>query len=196
MEDKHFKMITFSEDGMSLDVRFDAEKETVWLTQAEMAELFGVDVDTVGLHLRNIYREKELEDSTYEESSVVRMEGNRRVRRRIRIYDLDAVIAVGYRVKSRRGLVFRRWANSVLKQYLMEGYALNEKRLAALHRTVEVQRALLAHFAEGAGADTDEVIRVIDRFTAALNILDDYDHQCLIKPKKSDREVAYLSRVL
>jgi hypothetical protein len=95
--------------------------------QAEMAELFGVDVDTVGLHLRNIYREKELEDSTYEESSVVRMEGNRRVRRRIRIYDLDAVIAVGYRVKSRRGLVFRRWANSVLKQYLMEGYALNEK---------------------------------------------------------------------
>ena len=193
MEDKHFKMITFSEDGMSLDVRFDAEKETVWLTQAEMAELFGVDVDTVGLHLRNIYREKELEDSTYEESSVVRMEGNRRVRRRIRIYDLDAVIAVGYRVKSRRGLVFRRWANSVLKQYLMEGYALNEKRLAALHRTVEVQRALLAHYAEGAGADTDEVIRVIDRFTAALNILDDYDHQCLIKPKKSDREVAYLS---
>ena len=83
MEDKQFKMVTFSEDGLSLDVRFDVPKETVWLTQAEMAELFGVNVDTAGLHLRNIYREKELEDSTYEESSVVRMEGNRRVRRRL-----------------------------------------------------------------------------------------------------------------
>ena len=81
--------------------------------QAEMAELFGVNVDTIGLHLRNIYREEELEASTYEESSVVRFEGNRQVKRTIRIYDLDAIIAVGYRVKSRRGLVFRRWANIV-----------------------------------------------------------------------------------
>ena len=157
-----------------------------------MAELFGVNADTIGLHLRNIYREEELETSTYEESSVVRFEGNRQVKRTIRIYDLDAIIAVGYRVKSRRGLVFRRWANTVLKQYLVEGYALNEKRLSALNRTVEVQRALLTHYAEGAGADSDEVIAVLDRFTSALNMLDDYDHQCLAKPKKSDRKVIYL----
>lgn len=96
-----------------------------------MAELFGVNVDTIGLHLRNIYREEELETSTYEESSVVRFEGNRQVKRTIRIYDLDAIIAVGHGVKSRRGLVFRRWANAVLKQYLVEGYALNEKRMDA-----------------------------------------------------------------
>ena len=131
MNDKNYKLIAFTEDGLSLDVRVDAEKETVWLTQAEMAELFGVNVDTIGLHLRNIYREEELETSTYEESSVVRFEGNRQVKRTIRIYDLDAIIAVGYRVKSRRGLVFRRWANAVLKQYLVEGYALNEKRMDA-----------------------------------------------------------------
>ena len=192
MNDKNYKLITFTEDGLSLDVRVDAEKETVWLTQAEMAELFGVNVDTIGLHLRNIYREEELETSTYEESSVVRFEGNRQVKRTIRIYDLDAIIAVGYRVKSRRGLVFRRWANTVLKQYLVEGYALNEKRLSALNRTVEVQRALLTHYAEGAGADADEVIAVLDRFTSALNMLDDYDHQCLAKPKKSDKKVIYL----
>ena len=192
MNDKNYKLIAFTEDGLSLDVRVDAEKETVWLTQAEMAELFGVNVDTIGLHLRNIYREEELETSTYEESSVVRFEGNRQVKRTIRIYDLDAIIAVGYRVKSRRGLVFRRWANTVLKQYLVEGYALNEKRLSALNRTVEVQRALLTHYAEGAGADSDEVIAVLDRFTSALNMLDDYDHQCLAKPKKSDKKVIYL----
>ena len=192
MNDKNYQLIAFTEDGLSLDVRVDAEKETVWLTQAEMAELFGVNVDTIGLHLRNIYGEEELETSTYEESSVVRFEGNRQVKRTIRIYDLDAIIAVGYRVKSRRGLVFRRWANTVLKQYLIEGYALNEKRLSALNRTVEVQRALLTHYAEGAGADSDEVIAVLDRFTSALNMLDDYDHQCLAKPKKSDRKVIYL----
>ena len=156
------------------------------------ANLFSVNVDTIGLHLRNIYREEELETSTYEESSVVRFEGNRQVKRTVRIYDLDAIIAVGYRVKSRRGLVFRRWANMVLKQYLVEGYALNEKRLSALNRTVEVQRALLTHYAEGAGADSDEVIAVLDRFTTALNMLDDYDHQCLSKPKKSDKKVIYL----
>ena len=192
MDEKNYQLISFTEDGLSLDVRVDAEKETVWLTQAEMAELFSVNVDTIGLHLRNIYREEELETSTYEESSVVRFEGNRQVKRTIRIYDLDAIIAVGYRVKSRRGLVFRRWANTVLKQYLVEGYALNEKRLSALNRTVEVQRALLTHYAEGAGADSDEVIAVLDRFTSALNMLDEYDHQCLAKPKKSDKKVIYL----
>ena len=190
--DNNFKMIVFAEDGLSLDVRVDAEKETVWLTQAEMAELFDVNVDTIGLHLRNIYREGELESSTYEESSVVRFEGSRQVKRTIRIYDLDAIIAVGYRVKSKRGLIFRRWANTVLKQFLIEGYALNEKRLGALNRTVEVQRALLTHYAEGSGADADEVIAVLDRFTSALNMLDDYDHQCLAKPKKSDKKVVYL----
>ncbi len=190
--ENNYKMIMFAEDGLSLDVRVDAEKETVWLTQAEMAELFDVNVDTIGLHLRNIYREGELETSTYEESSVVRFEGRRQVKRVVRIYDLDAIIAVGYRIKSKRGLVFRRWANAVLKQFLVEGYVLNEKRLAALHRTVEVQRALLTHYAEGSGADAAEVIAVLDRFTSAINLLDDYDHQCLAKPKKSGKKVVYL----
>lgn len=188
MEEKQFKMITFSEDGMSLDVRFDAEKETVWLTQAEMAELFGVDRTRITRHINNIVKNGEVAIE-----SNVRKTHFANADRPIALYSLDMILAVGYRVNSSRGIIFRRWANSVLKQYLIEGYALNEKRLAALNRTAEIQRALIAHYAEGAGADADEVVRVIDRFTAALNILDDYDHQCLSKPKKSDREVAYLS---
>ena len=188
MEEKQYKMITFSEDGMSLDVRFDPAKETVWLTQAEMAELFGVDRTRITRHINNIVKDGEVAMG-----SNVRKTHFANADRPTALYSLDMILAVGYRVNSGRGIAFRRWANTVLKEYLTEGYALNEKRLAVLHRTVEVQRALLTYYAEEARADADEVVRVVDRFTTALNILDDYDHQCLAKPKKSDREVAYLS---
>ncbi len=191
--ENNYKMIVFAEDGLSLDVRVDAEKETVWLTQAEMAELFDIERPVVLYHLRTLYRNKELsEEATCTKIVQVQTEGNRTVKRERPIYNLDAILSVGYRVNSKRGIAFRRWANTVLKQYLVEGYALNEKRLSALNRTVEVQRALLTHYAEGSGADSDEVIAVLDRFTSALNMLDDYDHQCLAKPRKSDRKVVYL----
>ena len=140
MNDKNYQLIAFTEDGLSLDVRVDAEKETVWLTQAEMAELFGVNVDTIGLHLRNIYREEELETSTYEESSVVRFESNVRkthfanADRPTALYGLDMILAVGYRVNSKRGIAFRRWANTVLKQYLIDGYALKTAIRPEPHR--------------------------------------------------------------
>lgn len=193
MNEKNYQLITFTEDGLSLDVRVDAEKETVWLTQAEMAELFGIERPVVLYHLRTIYRNEELsEEATCTKIVQVQNEGGRAVKRERPIYNLDVILSVGYRVNSKRGIAFRRWANTVLKQYLVEGYALNEKRLSALNRTVEVQRALLTHYAEGAGADADEVIAVLDRFTTALNMLDDYDHQCLQKPKKSDKQVIYL----
>lgn len=193
MNDKNYQLIAFTEDDLSLDVRVDAEKETVWLTQAEMAELFGIERPVVLYHLRTIYRNEELsEEATCTKTVQVQNEGGRAVKRERPIYNLDVILSVGYRVNSKRGIAFRRWANTVLKQYLVEGYALNEKRLSALNRTVEVQRALLTHYAEGAGADSDEVIAVLDRFTSALNMLDDYDHQCLSKPKKSDKKVIYL----
>jgi len=92
-----------------------------------MAELFLVNTDTIGLHIRNILNEKELDNSTTEESSVVQVEGNRTVRRKVKIYNLDMIISVGYRVKSQRGIVFRQWANRVLKEFLIEGYSINEK---------------------------------------------------------------------
>jgi len=111
-----------------LEVRL--EKDTVWLTQKQMSELFDKDTDTIGLHLRNIYKENELEESaTTEESSVVQVEGNRRVRRKVRFYNLDAIISVGYRVNSKRGTQFRIWATNILRRHLVDGYTINEKRL-------------------------------------------------------------------
>jgi hypothetical protein len=109
-----------------LEVRF--EKETIWLTQKQMSILFGKDADTVSLHLKNIFFEKELdENSTTEHFSVVQKEGNRYVSRRMKYYNLDAILSVGYRVNSKRGTQFRIWSNQVLKDYLLKGYALNNR---------------------------------------------------------------------
>ncbi|WP_257670512.1 virulence RhuM family protein [Parapedobacter tibetensis] len=119
-----------SSDGQTLvEVKF--EHDTIWLNQKQMAELFGKDTDTIGLHLRNIFKEKELEEkSTTEVFSVVQTEGKRQIRRNVQFYNLDAIISVGYRVNSKRGTQFRIWATQRLREYLVQGYAINEKRLA------------------------------------------------------------------
>lgn len=192
--ENNFSLVRFEDGGLTLDVRLDSNHETVWLSQKELAELFDTDRQDIIYHLRRIFRDGELEKAaTCKEILQVQKEGARRVTRRLPIYNLDAIISLGYRVNSKRGIAFRRWANAILKQYLLEGYAINQKRLERLNRTVEVQRALIANYAEGSGADVDEVLSVLDRFTDALNLLDDYDHQCLSKPKKSDLEVKYLT---
>ena len=117
-------------DGaVRVDVRLD--RETVWLTQRQMAEVFDTSTDNVSLHLRNIFLDGELEETaTTEDFLVVRSEGGRRVKRRIRHYDLDAIISVGYRVNSKRAVGFRRWATRTLREQLVRGYTLNERRLA------------------------------------------------------------------
>jgi len=125
--DNKYAIVKFIDNDFELDVRADKNNDTVWLTQRQMAELFLVNTDTIGLHIRNILNEKELDNSTTEESSVVQVEGNRTVRRKVKIYNLDMIISVGYRVKSQRGIVFRQWANRVLKEFLIEGYSINEK---------------------------------------------------------------------
>ena len=110
----------------ALEVR--VEKETIWLTQKQMAELFDCSTDNISLHLRRIYKDKELnENSTSEEYSVVQIEGKREVKRKLLLYNLDAIISVGYRVNSLRGTQFRIWANKVLKEYLLKGYAINQR---------------------------------------------------------------------
>jgi Virulence protein RhuM family len=115
--------------------------DTVWLSQRQMADLLETSTDNVGLHIKNAYAEGELEEgATAEESSVVRSEGGRQVRRRVRRYNLDVIISVGYRVKSKRGTQFRTWANGVLRDHLLRGYTLNEKRLLA--RGVEFDQAV------------------------------------------------------
>jgi len=118
-----------SEDGKSR-IQLRANGQTVWLTQAEMAELFDVSADNISLHLKNIFSDKELEpERTTEESSVVQQEGGRAVRRPVMLYNLDAILAVGYRVRSPRGVQFRRWASTALKEYLLKGFVMDDERL-------------------------------------------------------------------
>lgn len=109
-----------------------------------MSLLFDVSTDNIGLHIKNILGECELDISTTEESSVVHTEGNRQVKRKIKLYNLDMIISVGYRVKSQRGIVFRRWANKILKEYLIQGYSINNKRLEKLNKVIDIQNKMLA----------------------------------------------------
>ncbi len=174
-----------SPDGSNaLAVRLD--HETVWLTQRQMAELFGKNSDTIGLHIRNVYKEGELsEEGTAEESSVVQHEGLRQIRRTIRFYNLDVIISVGYRVKSRQGTRFRQWATGVLRDHIVKGYTINEQRfreqaekLTDMRRTVELLARTLAN-QELVNDTGKDVLRVITDYAYALNLLDRYDHGTL-----------------
>lgn len=181
-----FEMVRFTDNGFELDVRADSENETVWLTQEEMAALFGVDRTRVVRHVRNIYRDNELEESsTCAKNAQVQIEGSRKVVRNILIYNLDMIISVGYRVNSQRGIIFRRWANKILKNYLLKGYAINEHRLKTLNKVVDIQNRMLSY---SLNIDKEELFKVIDGYTKALDLLDGYDHQTLEKPKGTKTE--------
>lgn len=162
-------------EGPALEVRL--EKETVWLSQRQMAHLFEKNTDTIGLHIRNIFKEGELEEgATTEESSVVQEERGRQVRRTVRFYNLDVIISVGYRVKSKRGTEFRIWATRVLRDHIVKGYTVNEHRLRELKQAFR----LMAEFAEQRELSGDEaasLLRVVADYSDALDLLDDYDHQ-------------------
>ena len=178
-----FKLVRFSDNGFELDVRTDLVNETVWLTQEEMAALFGVDRTRIIRHITNIYHEGELvKEATCAQNAQVQIEGSRTVKRIIKLYNLDLIISVGYRVKSKRGIVFRRWANTVLKQYLIQGYTVNQKRLETLGKVIDVQNRMLSY---SLNIDKEELTKVIDGYTHALDLLDSYDHQTLSKPKGS-----------
>ena len=133
-----------ADDGRTrLEVQLD--RDTVWLSQRQMAELFEKDTDTVGLHIRNIYKEGELpKEGTAEESSVVQDEGGRQVRRQVHFYNLDVIISVGYRVKSKRGTQFRQWATRVLREHLVRGFTINEQRLKEQNQKLAICFILLS----------------------------------------------------
>jgi prophage maintenance system killer protein len=171
-------------DGtVSLDVRL--ERESLWLSQRQMSQLFDKDTDTIGLHLRNIYDEGELEESsTTEDSSVVQAEGKRQVRRQVRLYNLDAVISVGYRVNSRCGTQFRIWATGVLRDHLVKGYSVNAKRLRDLNRAVRLI-ADTARRRDLSGDEAKALLAVVGDYNQALGLLDDYDHQRVAKPNSA-----------
>lgn len=178
-----FELFKFTDNNFEINVRADIDNDTVWLTQKEMALLFEVSIDNISLHIKNILKENELDISSIEESSVVQIERNRKVNRRIKIYNLDMIISVGYRVKSQRGILFRKWANKILKEYLIQGYSINQKRISALNKTIEMQNKMLA---SSLNIEQEALVNVIEEYTKALDLLDNYDHQCLIKPKGNE----------
>ena len=138
------EIILFHDGDIDIEVQINPEQETVWLNRNQMAELFERDVKTIGKHINNALKE-ELDSSTVAKFATVQNEGNRKVEREVEYYNLDMIISVGYRVKSQRGIAFRRWANRVLKQYIIDGYAVNEKRMQALQKTIHIQTKMLAH---------------------------------------------------
>lgn len=179
--EKKLDLVKFVDNDFELEVRTDKENDTVWLSQEEMALLFDVDRTRIVRHISNIYQDNELDyNSTCAESAQVQLEGKRKIRRKLKIYNLDMIISVGYRVKSQRGILFRKWANRILKEYLLQGYSINQKRLLALNKTIEIQSRMLA---SSLNIDQEALVSVIEEYTNALDLLDDYDHQCLNKPK-------------
>ncbi|MBA7565042.1 hypothetical protein ES708_06713 [subsurface metagenome] len=171
------------------------KKDTVWLSQKQMAELFEKNTDTIGLHIKNIFSTEELDNkSTTEEYSVVQMEGGREVKRKIKFYNLDLIISVGYRVNSKRGTKFRIWATNVLKDHLIKGYTINEKRiredrakLKEFQKTSRIMERLLQNKA----LDSTEAIgllKVILDYQKALHLLDEYDFQKLEIKKVTTQE--------
>lgn len=171
-------IVIFKNGELELEVTVTPENDTVWLTQQQMAELFDKERSVITKHIGNIFKEKELDkDSNVQNLHIANSD------RPVSFYSLDVIISVGYRVKSQRGIAFRKWATSILKDYMIKGYAVNEKRLEILNKTIEIQSRMLATAYE---LDEKELLDVIDAYQNALSLLDDYDHGSLSKPKGTD----------
>lgn len=181
-----------SQDG-SVQLNVKLENETVWLTQSQMAELFGVDRTSIVRHIRNIYKSEELEESsTCAKNAQVRIEGQRQIVREIPYYNLDMIISVGYRVNSKNATSFRRWATSVLKQYLIKGYAINQQiKLDRYNELKDVVRLMSRAVGLQDKVTTDEysgLFNVISDYVYALDTLDQYDYQSLSISKTTKDE--------
>ena len=166
-----------SADGaVTLPVELDASHNEVWLTQSHMAILFDTSKQNISLHLSNCFKEGELEaDSVVKESLTTALDGKRY---KTKSYSLDAIISVGYRVKSQRGVEFRRWATDVLHRYIVEGYARNDARLRQLRQTVEVISRL-----PESDVSVRQVLEIVQSYSRALDLLDDYDHKAIARPE-------------
>ena len=173
-------IVIFKNGELELEVNVTPEKETVWLTQDQMSSLFDTARSSIAYHINNIFKEGELQRDT---SVEIFDRSLGKASRPPMYYNLDVIISVGYRVKSQRGIAFRKWATSILKDYMIKGYAVNEKRLEILNKTIDIQTKMLASSLE---LDESEVLNVIDAYQNALSLLDDYDHGSLSKPKGTD----------
>ena len=181
-----------TEDGQTqIDVRL--ENETVWLTQAQMAELFETDRTSIVRHINNIYKVEELDrESTCAKIAQVQIEGKRTVKRDIPYFNLDMIISVGYRVNSKRGVKFRQWANNVLKQYLVKGYAINDRirkeQIGELRQLVGMLGRTIQNQSLLSNDETNALFEVVTNYTYALDTLDNYDYERLTIDKTTKEE--------
>lgn len=182
------EIILFENQNVKLEVNM--KDETVWLNSNQMAELFGRDVKTIRKHINNALKE-ELDNSTIAKFATVQKEGSREVERTIEYYNLDMIISVGYRVKSNKGVTFRRWATKVLKEHLIKGYSVNKERLEYLEKTVQLID--IASRIDSKDRDMKNIINTIHNYSTSLGLLDDYDHRVVkkIKGHTSDDKITY-----
>lgn len=174
------EIILFENQNVKLEVNM--KDETVWLSQDQMAKLFGKAKSTINEHIKNIYKEEEcLKEQTMTKFGNSEFNGKPTY-----YYNLDVIISVGYRVKSQNGIIFRKWASQILKDYMIKGYAVNQKRLEHLEKTVKLID--IANRIDGKlnNGDAREILKVIGNYSKALDLLDDYDHKTLSKPKGSN----------
>ena len=187
------EIIIFEDQGVKLEVNM--KEETVWLDADQMAKLFSRDYKTIRKHINNALKE-ELDNSTVAKFATVQKEGGRKVTRSIEFYNLDMIISVGYRVKSKRGVQFRKWATQVLKDYMLKGYAINQKRLEYLEKTVKLIDIASRIDYELKGSEAQGIIKVINNYSNALNLLDAYDHRKVIKPKGENQMIRLNTKIV
>lgn len=172
------KVILYETKDKAVTLNVNIDGDTVWLNRNQLSELFDRDVKTIGKHINNALKEELSDDnSTVAKFATVQLEGEREVTRDIEYYNLDVIISVGYRVKSNRGVEFRKWANKVLKEYIIKGYAVNNKRMEQIGEVIRVMKRAENQL------DAKQVLSVIEKFNTALDLLDAYDHQTMQKPK-------------
>lgn len=172
------KIVLFETNDKEVKLDVSVEEDTVWLSQAQMTELFDTSKQNISLHINNCFREGELDrEAVVKDFFTTASDGKKY---KTKHYNLDVIISVGYRVKSQRGIEFRQWANKVLKDYIIKGYAINDKRLQALQKTVEIQTKMLANTM---ALEQEDVLKAVNMYTQALTLLDQYDHQVIVKPQ-------------
>ena len=190
--DKKNEIVLFENQGVKLEVNL--KDETVWLNLEQMTELFKRDKSVISRHINNIFKEEELEkNSTVANFATVQNESGRMVKRNIDYYNLDIIISVGYRVKSKEGTKFRQWANKILKDYMLKGYAVNQKRLEYLEKTIKLIDIANRIDERLENNDAKEILKVIGEYSKALDLLDDYDHKTLqkVSGNTDDRKIKY-----
>ena len=182
----NYEIVKFVDDEFELDVRTDKVNDTVWLNTDEIALLFNRDYTTIRKHINNALKEELDEKVVVAKFASTTKHGAMKDNVQthdMNFYNLDVIISVGYRVKSERGVLFRKWANKLLKEYLIQGYSINNKRLETLNKVIDIQNKMLASVLN---IDSYELSEVIKTYTNALDLLDDYDHQRINKPKGND----------